>query len=107
MGNGPVPGINRLLAGLGLGIEDFGVTEINEAFASQSIACLRALGLADDAENTNPHGEAIALGHPLGMTGAGLVQTTIHAMEQRGVKRGFAALVVGIGIGLAFAFEVD
>lgn len=97
MGIGPVPGINKLLARLGLGIEDFGVIEINEVFASQCIACLRALGLADDAENVNPHGGVIAFGHPLGMTEGMLVQTTVHAMEQCGVKLGLAAQCIGVG----------
>jgi 3-oxoadipyl-CoA thiolase len=86
-------------------ITDFDVIEINEAFAAQSLACLRQLGLADDAEHVNPHGGAIALGHPLGASGARLAMTTVHALETRGGKRGLATLCVGVGQGLSVALE--
>ncbi|MFY9625466.1 MAG: 3-oxoadipyl-CoA thiolase, partial [Rhodoplanes sp.] len=83
MGIGPVPATRKLMERLKLRIGDFDVIELNEAFAAQSLACLRQLGLADDAEHVNPNGGAIALGHPLGMSGARLALTTAHALEQR------------------------
>ena len=82
MGIGPVPSTRKLMARLGHKIADFDVIELNEAFASQSLACLRQLGLADDAEQVNPHGGAIALGHPLGMSGARLALTAVHGLEE-------------------------
>ena len=88
MGIGPVPATRKLMARLGHKIGDYDLIEINEAFASQSLACLRQLGLADDAEQVNPHGGAIALGHPLGMSGARLALTAAHGLEERGGKLG-------------------
>ena len=88
MGIGPVPSTRKLMARLGQKIGDYDLIEINEAFASQSLACLRQLGLADDAEHVNPHGGAIALGHPLGMSGARLALTAAHGLEERGGKLG-------------------
>ena len=88
MGIGPVPSTRKLMARLGHKIADFDVIELNEAFASQSLACLRQLGLADDAEHVNPHGGAIALGHPLGMSGARLALTAAHRWKRHGGKRG-------------------
>ena len=79
--------------------------EINEAFASQSLACLRQLGLPDDAEHVNPHGGAIALGHPLGMSGARLALTATHGLEERGGKLGLATMCVGVGQGVSLAIE--
>jgi 3-oxoadipyl-CoA thiolase len=105
MGIGPVPATTRLMQRLGLKIGDFDVIEINEAFASQSLACLRQLGLPDDAEHVNPHGGAIALGHPLGMSGARLALTATHALEKRGGKRALATLCVGVGQGVSVAIE--
>jgi len=105
MGIGPVPSTKKLLARLGLKIGDFDLIEINEAFASQSLACLRQLGLADDAEQVNPHGGAIALGHPLGMSGARLVLTAVHGLEKRGGKLGLATMCVGVGQGVSVALE--
>src|SRR6195256_2097063 len=84
MGIGPVPSTRKLMARLRLRIEQFDLIEINEAFASQGLACLRQLGVADDAEHVNPHGGAIALGHPLGMSGARLALTAVHGLEKRG-----------------------
>ena len=81
MGIGPVPATRKLMARLGHKIGDYDLIEINEAFASQSLACLRQLGLADDAAHVNPHGGAIALGHPLGMSGARLVLTAAHGLQ--------------------------
>ena len=105
MGIGPVPATRKLLERLGLKVSDFDVIELNEAFAAQSLACLRQLGLKDDAEHVNPNGGAIALGHPLGMSGARLALTTAHALEARGGKLGLATMCVGVGQGLALALE--
>jgi len=105
MGIGPVPATQKLMARLKLKIGDFDLIEINEAFASQSLVCLRQLGLADDAEQVNPHGGAIALGHPLGMSGARLALTAAHGLEKRGGRRALATLCVGVGQGVALALE--
>ena len=105
MGVGPVPATQKLMARLGLTIGDFDVVELNEAFASQSLAVLRGLGLSDDAEHVNPHGGAIALGHPLGMSGARLALTAVHALEKRGGKRALCTLCVGVGQGVSLAIE--
>ena len=105
MGIGPVPSTQKLMARLGLKIGDFDVIELNEAFASQSLACLRQLGLSDDAEHVNPHGGAIALGHPLGMSGARLTLTAAHGLEERGGRLGLATMCVGVGQGVSLALE--
>ena len=105
MGVGPVPATEKLLARLGLKIGDFDVIELNEAFASQSLAVLRGLGLPDDADFVNPNGGAIALGHPLGMSGARLALTALHQLEKTGGKRALATLCVGVGQGVALAIE--
>jgi 3-oxoadipyl-CoA thiolase len=105
MGMGPVPSTQKLLARLKLSLTDFDVIELNEAFASQSLACLRQLGLADDAAYVNPNGGAIALGHPLGMSGARLVLTAVHQLEKIGAKRGLATMCVGVGQGVSLAIE--
>jgi len=105
MGIGPVPATQKLMARLGQKIGDYDLIEINEAFASQSLACLRQLGLADDAEHVNPHGGAIALGHPLGMSGARLALTAAHGLEKRGGKFGLATMCVGVGQGVSLAIE--
>ena len=105
MGIGPVPAVRKLLERLNLAVEDFDVIELNEAFASQGLAVLRELGLADDAAQVNPNGGAIALGHPLGMSGARLVLTALHHLENTGGKRGLATMCVGVGQGLALAIE--
>ena len=105
MGIGPVPSTRKLLARLGLKIGDFDLIEINEAFASQGIACLRQLGVAEDAEHVNPHGGAIALGHPLGMSGARLTLTAVHGLEILGGKRALATMCVGVGQGVSLALE--
>lgn len=103
MGIGPVPAVQKLLARLDMSINDFDVVELNEAFASQGLAVLRGIGLADDSPKVNPHGGAIALGHPLGMSGARLVMTVIHALERRDENLGLATMCVGVGQGLAIA----
>ncbi|WP_343616050.1 3-oxoadipyl-CoA thiolase [Novosphingobium sp.] len=105
MGVGPIPATRKLMAKLGLTIHDFDAIELNEAFASQSLAVMRELGLDDDAPQVNPNGGAIALGHPLGMSGARLALTLVHQLEKTGGKRGLATLCVGVGIGLALAVE--
>jgi 3-oxoadipyl-CoA thiolase len=86
-------------------IGDYNLIELNEAFASQSLACLRQLGLADDAAHVNPHGGAIALGHPLGMSGARLALTVVHGLEENGGKFGLATMCVGVGQGVSLALE--
>ena len=105
MGIGPVPSTRKLMERLGLRIGDFDVIELNEAFASQALACLRQLGVADDAEHVNPHGGAIALGHPLGRSGARLALTALHALETRGGRRALATMCVGVGQGVSLALE--
>src|SRR5271169_3640529 len=106
MGIGPVPSTRKLMERLGLKIADFDLIELNEAFASQGLACLRQLGVADDAEHVNPHGGAIALGHPLGMSGARLALTAVHGLEKRGGKRALATMCVGVGQGVSLAVEL-
>ncbi|PKH82428.1 3-oxoadipyl-CoA thiolase [Pseudomonas sp. Choline-02u-1] len=105
MGIGPVPAVRKLTERLGVAVSDFDVIELNEAFASQGLAVLRGLGLADDAAQVNPNGGAIALGHPLGMSGARLVLTALHHLEKTGGKKGLATMCVGVGQGLALAIE--
>jgi len=105
MGIGPVPATRKLMERLGLKISDFDLIELNEAFASQGIACLRQLGVQDDADFVNPHGGAIALGHPLGMSGARLALTAVHGLEKRGGKLALATMCVGVGQGVAMAVE--
>jgi 3-oxoadipyl-CoA thiolase len=103
MGIGPVPATRKLMALLSLKIGDFDLIELNEAFASQGLACLRQLGVADDAEHVNPHGGAIALGHPLGMSGARLALTAVHGLAQRSGKLALATMCVGVGQGISLA----
>ena len=105
MGIGPVPATRKLMAKLGLKITDFDLIELNEAFASQALATLRQLGLPDDAAHVNPHGGAIALGHPLGMSGARLTLTAAHGLEKSGGKLALATMCVGVGQGVALALE--
>ena len=105
MGIGPVPSTRKLMERYGLKIGDFDVIELNEAFASQALACLRQLGLADDAEHVNPNGGAIALGHPLGMSGARLAITAAHHLVKHGGKRALATMCVGVGQGVSLAIE--
>jgi 3-oxoadipyl-CoA thiolase len=105
MGIGPVPATQKLLARLGLAMDAFDAIELNEAFASQGVAVLRGLGLAEDDPRVNANGGAIALGHPLGMSGARLVQTLVHRLEATGGRHGLATLCVGVGQGLSLAVE--
>ncbi|MEV0853561.1 3-oxoadipyl-CoA thiolase [Nocardia fluminea] len=101
MGIGPVPAVEKLLARTGLGIGEIDVLELNEAFAAQALAVLRGLGLPDDAEHVNPHGGAIALGHPLGASGARLALTAALELAERDARHAIATLCVGVGQGLA------
>ena len=101
MGIGPVPAVQRLLGRTGVKLDQVGTIELNEAFASQSLAVLRALGLADDAPHVNPHGGAIALGHPLGMSGARLALTAAQTLADEGLDYAIATLCVGVGQGVA------
>ncbi len=105
MGIGPVDATHRLLGRLGLTLADFDVIEINEAFAAQVLAVTRALDLADDAAQVNANGGAIALGHPLGASGARLALTALRRLERDGGKRALVTLCVGVGQGLALALE--
>src|SRR5882672_635082 len=105
MGIGPVPATQKLLARLKLELADFAVIELNEAFAAQALASLRQLGIADDADHVNPNGGAIALGHPLGMSGARLTLTAVHQLEKSGGKRALVTLCVGVGQGVTLALE--
>ncbi|MCJ7421037.1 3-oxoadipyl-CoA thiolase [Sphingomicrobium astaxanthinifaciens] len=105
MGIGPAPASAKLMERLGLHIDDFGVIELNEAFAAQGLAVMRELGLADDAEHVNPNGGAIALGHPLGMSGARLALTATEELQRGGAQRALATMCIGVGQGIALALE--
>ncbi|MDJ0498748.1 MAG: 3-oxoadipyl-CoA thiolase [Acidimicrobiia bacterium] len=105
MGIGPIPATEKLLARTGLTVADMDVVELNEAFASQSLACLRGLGLPDDADHVNPNGGAIALGHPTGMSGARITGTAALELQRRGAKRALATMCVGVGQGVAVLLE--
>jgi 3-oxoadipyl-CoA thiolase len=105
MGIGPVPAVKKLLARTGLSIGQMDVIELNEAFASQALASLRALGVADDAAHVNPNGGAIALGHPLGMTGARLAMTAAYQLRRTGGRYGLCTMCVGVGQGAALILE--
>jgi 3-oxoadipyl-CoA thiolase len=105
MGIGPVPATRKLLDRFGMKLDDFDTIEINEAFAAQMLACLRQLVIADDDPRVNAHGGAIALGHPLGMSGARLALTAVHRLEKTGGKRALVSLCVGVGQGVALALE--
>jgi acetyl-CoA acyltransferase len=105
MGYGPVPATVKLMERLGLKIGDFGAIELNEAFASQALAVLRGLHLPDDADHVNPNGGAIAIGHPLGMSGARLALTAAIEMNDRDVKRALATMCIGVGQGIALGLE--
>jgi 3-oxoadipyl-CoA thiolase len=105
MGIGPVPATRKLLDRAGLGIGDLDVVELNEAFAAQSLACLRQLGVPDDAEHVNPNGGAIALGHPLGMSGARLALTAAIELAERDGDRALATMCIGVGQGISVLLE--
>ncbi|MER7456117.1 3-oxoadipyl-CoA thiolase [Micromonospora sp. NPDC126480] len=105
MGVGPVPATRRLLDRLGLGLGEVDVIELNEAFAAQAVAVLRELGLPEDAEHVNPNGGAIALGHPLGASGARLALTAALELRRRGGRRALATMCVGVGQGISLLLE--
>lgn len=105
MGIGPVPASRKLLKRLGLTIEDVDHIELNEAFAAQGLAVMRELDLPDDATHVNPNGGAIALGHPLGMSGARLALTAAHEMQIKGNKRALCTMCIGVGQGIALMLE--
>ena len=105
MGIGPVPATQKALGMAGLRIDDMDVIEINEAFAAQGLACLRELGVADDASHVNPNGGAIAIGHPLGMSGARLVLTAAYELRRRGGRYALCTMCVGVGQGVAMIIE--
>jgi 3-oxoadipyl-CoA thiolase len=105
MGIGPAPASQKLLKRLGLSIADMDVIEINEAFAAQALPVLRELGLPDDAEHVNPNGGAIALGHPLGMSGARLALTAAEELQRRGGRYALCAMCIGVGQGIALVIE--
>jgi acetyl-CoA acyltransferase len=105
MGMGPAPATRKLCARLGLKPTDFEVIELNEAFASQGIAVLRELGIAEDAAHVNPNGGAIALGHPLGMSGARIAGTAALELRERGARLALATMCIGVGQGIAVGLE--
>jgi acetyl-CoA acyltransferase len=105
MGFGPAPASQKLMARLGLAQSDFDVIELNEAFASQGLATLRALGIADDDPRVNPNGGAIALGHPLGMSGARITGSAALELSLNGGKRSLSTMCIGVGQGIACALE--
>ena len=105
MGIGPAPATRKLLERAGLGIGDIDIIELNEAFAAQALAVTRELGLPDDAEHVNPNGGAIALGHPLGMSGARLALTATEELALRGAQRAVCTMCIGVGQGIAMLIE--
>jgi acetyl-CoA acetyltransferase family protein len=105
MGMGPVPASRLALARAGISLDDVDVIELNEAFAAQSLACLRELSIADDDERVNPNGGAIALGHPLGMSGARLVLTATRQLALMGKRYALATMCIGVGQGMAMVLE--
>jgi acetyl-CoA acetyltransferase family protein len=105
MGMGPVPATRKVLKLAGLTLEQMDVIELNEAFAAQSLACLRELGIADDDPRVNPNGGALALGHPLGMSGARLVLTAVRELERTKKRYALCTLCIGVGQGMAMILE--
>ncbi|MBB3192253.1 3-oxoadipyl-CoA thiolase [Halomonas cerina] len=105
MGVGPVPAVNRLLERTGVSLDEIEVIELNEAFAAQALACMRDQGLKDDDPRVNPNGGAIALGHPLGMSGARLLMTAAHELQKRNKRYALCTMCVGVGQGIATLIE--
>ncbi len=105
MGMGPVAATQKLLARLGVALADIDIIELNEAFAAQALAVLRTLGIADDAGHVNPQGGAIALGHPLGASGARLATTAVHQLQRGGGRRALCTMCIGVGQGIAMLIE--
>ena len=105
MGIGPAPASKKLLKRLGLSIDQMDVIELNEAFAAQGLATLRELGVADDDVRVNPNGGAIALGHPLGMSGARLITTALVELEEKQKRYALCTMCIGVGQGIAMVIE--
>jgi acetyl-CoA acetyltransferase family protein len=105
MGFGPSPATKKVLAQTGLTIGQMDVVELNEAFAAQGLAVMRDLGLPDDAEHVNPNGGAIALGHPLGASGARLVTTAVYQLQRTGGRYALCTMCIGVGQGIALIIE--
>jgi len=105
MGMGPVPATRGLLLKLGLTLDDMDIIELNEAFAAQSLACTRELGIKDDDPRVNPLGGAIALGHPLGMSGARIVTSAYYQMQNSNANRALCTMCIGVGQGIAMVLE--
>ena len=105
MGMGPVPATRRVLALAGLTLDQIDVIELNEAFAAQSLACVRELGIADDDPRVNPHGGAIAIGHPLGMSGARIALSATRQLQRSGARYALCTMCIGVGQGFALVLE--
>ena len=105
MGIGPAPATERVLAKAGLKLEQMDVIELNEAFAAQGLAVMRMLGLADNDPRVNPNGGAIALGHPLGASGARLIMTAVHQLHRTGGRYALCTMCIGVGQGIALIVE--
>ncbi|HEX8884044.1 MAG TPA: 3-oxoadipyl-CoA thiolase, partial [Noviherbaspirillum sp.] len=105
MGIGPAPATKKLLAQLGMTIDQMDIIELNEAFAAQGLAVLRELGVADNDPRVNPYGGAIALGHPLGMSGARLVTTAMYQLHRTGGRFALCTMCIGVGQGIAMVIE--
>lgn len=105
MGFAPAPAIQKLLAMTHLSLDDIDVIELNESFASQALACTRELGLADDGSHINPNGGAIAIGHPLGASGARLVTTALNQLENINGKYALCSMCIGVGQGIALIIK--
>jgi acetyl-CoA C-acetyltransferase len=105
MGIGPVPAVQKLLQQTGIKLEQIDVIELNEAFAAQGLAVLRQLGIADDDPRVNPNGGAIALGHPLGMSGARLLTTATYQLHRTGGRYALCTMCIGVGQGIATLIE--
>jgi acetyl-CoA acetyltransferase len=105
MGIGPVPAVQKVLAQTGMSLAQMDVIELNEAFAAQALAVLRQLGLADDDSRVNPQGGAIALGHPLGASGARLVTTAVNQLQRTGQRYALCTMCIGVGQGIAVVLE--
>jgi acetyl-CoA acetyltransferase len=105
MGIGPIPAVRKLLARANLSLAEIEIFELNEAFAAQALAVTRTLGLPDDSEKVNPNGGAIALGHPLGMSGARLALTGARQLKRKNARYALASMCIGVGQGIAMLLE--
>jgi acetyl-CoA acetyltransferase len=105
MGMGPVPATEKLMKRLGMKLDEMDIIELNEAFAAQALGCIREMGLADDDPRINPLGGAIALGHPLGMSGARLVTTAYYQMLRGDAKKVLCTMCIGVGQGISVVLE--